>query len=349
MKKIILHFDMDAFFASVEQRNNKELRGKPIAVGHGMLTTCSYEARKFGVRSAMSFVEAKKLCPNLILVPVNMNSYKEVGSKIQNLIKSFTDKCEFTSIDEGYVDITEFIGKISIEQFIARFKNFIFKNINLTCSVGIGFNRISAKIASDLNKPNGYFIFRNNDDFLSFLYDKNISIIPGIGKKSIELLKYFGIITVQDLLKIEKDDLISKFGINRGEHLYNIIRGFDSNSISTDRKRQSIGHETTFNININDIPHLDNELKKLSIKLSKRLQHINLYAKTVTLKIRYSNFSTYTKAKTLDYATNSDKIIANEAIDIFHSLKDKQNVRLIGIHLTNFTSNSIIQMKLENF
>ena len=180
MKKIYMHYDMDAFFASVEQRENIELRGIPIAVGHGIVTTASYEARKFGVKSAMPVAAAKKLCPHLKLVPVRKNYYGKVGREIQQLILKITDKCEFASIDEGYIEITEFVknrDKKYIERFVEGFRKHIYKNIRLTCSVGIGFSKVSAKIASDINKPKSYFIFQNREHFLSYIMDKILSII----------------------------------------------------------------------------------------------------------------------------------------------------------------------------
>ena len=175
-EKIYLHYDMDAFFAAIEQRDNKELRGKPIAIGHGVVTTASYEARKYGVKSAMPTVQAKRLCPNLIVVSLRKGVYFEEGRRIQGLIKNVLKKSEFTSVDEGYIDITEFIRNknmkldkrdeiLKIKRFIKKFKKFIYDNSKLTCSVGIGFSKISAKIASDIDKPNGHFIFRNREQY----------------------------------------------------------------------------------------------------------------------------------------------------------------------------------------
>ena len=217
MKKIYMHYDMDAFFASVEQRENPALRGIPIAVGHGIVTTASYEARKFGVKSAMPVTTAKKLCPHLKLVPVRKSYYGKVGREIQQLILKITDKCEFTSIDEGYIEITDFIKGRDIkyiEKFAERFRKHIYRNIKLKCSVGIGFSKVSAKIASDINKPDNYFIFQNREHFLRYIMDKNLSIIPGIGKKTRELLGLFNIKTVSELYKIEKTELVKKFGEN---------------------------------------------------------------------------------------------------------------------------------------
>lgn len=348
-KKIYLHYDMDAFFASIEQRENPELKGIPIAVGHGVVTTASYEARVFGVKSAMSAIEAKRLCPNLKFVTIRKNYYGNVGKQIQNLILKITKKCEFTSIDEGYVDITDFIienDTKEIENFINRFKKYIYKNTKLTCSVGIGFNKVSAKIASDINKPSGYYIFYNREQFLEYIHDKELAIIPGIGKKTRELLALFNVKKVFDLYKIEKNELILKFGESRGEYLYNVIRGLQFSNIDNKRKRQSYGHEITFNQAINDVVKIDDELKKQAKKLSERLDKSKEYAKTITLKVRYSNFSTYTKSKTLNFATREWKKIYEASKENFETLKQKDDIRLIGIHLSSITKSSVVQLKL---
>lgn len=349
MDKVYLHYDMDAFFASVEQRDNPFLKGIPIAVGYGIITTASYEARKYGVKSAMSAIEAKKLCPNLKFVSVRKGYYSKVGKKIQKLILKITSQCEFTSIDEGYVDITDFINeRDDIEKFIKRFKKYIFKNTKLTCSVGIGFNKVSAKIASDINKPNGYFIFKNKNHFLDYIYDKELGIIPGIGKKTRELLKLYQIKTISDLYKIEKSVLADKFGEIRGEYLYNVIRGEHFSKIENIRKNQSYGHEVTFSQSMNDELELIDELKKQSLKLAIKLEEKKEYARTITLKIRYANFTTYTKSKTIKVATRDKNKIFQEAKESFDLLLKKDEVRLIGIHLSGITKSNIIQLTFDD-
>ncbi len=349
MDKIYMHYDMDAFFAAVEQRDNMALRGIPIAVGHGIITTASYEARKYGVKSAMPAVTAKKLCPHLKIVSVRKSYYSEVGKEIQNLIRKFTDKYEFTSIDEGYVDITEFIkDRNDIEKFVVRFKKYIYNNSGLTCSVGIGFSKISAKIASDVNKPDSYFVFRDREHFLEYIMDKKLSIIPGIGRKMREFLKMFSITSVSDLYKIEKKELIKKFGNSRGEYLYNVVRGQQYSEIDNNRKRQSYGHEVTFNQSMNDIYALEDELKEQSEKLSSRLQKYGEYTKTVTLKIRYSDFQTYSRPKTLKNSTDRAEEIFSAVKENFESLKKKDEVRLIGIHLSSITRSNIVQLTFDD-
>lgn len=352
MEKIYLHYDMDAFFAAVEQRDNPKLRGKAIAVGHGIITTASYEARKYGVKSAMSAIMAKKLCPHLIFVSVDKNKYSIVGKKIQRLVKKVFKKYEFMSIDEGYIDITEYIKNSeyenNIEKFINRFKKYIYKNVNLTCSVGIGFDKISAKIASDIDKPNGHFVFENREKFLDYIFDKKISIIPGIGKKTIEYLKLFNITKICDLYKVEKEKLVKYFGDNRGEYIYEVIRGKYTSEIDNSVKKQSYGHEITFNQSMNDIFEMEDELKKQAIKLSKRLKDKEEFAKTITLKIRYSNFTTYTKSKTINFSTNKWEEIYIVALNIYKKLEKKDEVRLIGIHVSSITKSKLVQLTFED-
>ena len=349
MKKIYMHYDMDAFFASVEQRENPELRGIPIAVGHGIVTTASYEARKFGVKSAMPVATAKKLCPHLKLVPVRKNYYGKVGREIQQLILKITDKCEFASIDEGYIEITEFVKNRDekyIERFVEGFRKHIYKNIRLTCSVGIGFSKVSAKIASDIDKPNGYFIFKDRDHFLDYIYDKELGIIPGIGKKTREVLKLFNIAKVFQLYEIGKNELVRRFGESKGEYLYNSIRGLHISEINTDRKRQSYGHEITFHQAENDILALHSELKRQSKRLSDRLIEKNEFAKTVTVKIKYSNFVTHTRSKTLKSATNNGDTIYEAALENLEFFEKKDEVRLIGVQLSTILKSDVVQLSL---
>ena len=358
-EKIYLHYDMDAFFAAIEQRDNKELRGKPIAIGHGVVTTASYEARKYGVKSAMPTVQAKRLCPGLIVVNIRKGVYFEEGRRIQGLITKVVKKYEFTSVDEGYIDITEFIlnknitfdkkEKISkIERFIKKFKKYIYDNSRLTCSVGIGFSKISAKIASDIDKPDGYFIFKDRNHFLDYIHNKNLGIIPGIGKKTRETLGLFNITKVFQLYEIEKNELIRRFGVSKGEYLYNSVRGLHSSEINMDRKRQSYGHEITFHQEENDILTLHAELKKQVKKLCDKLTEKNEFAKTVTIKIRYSNFVTHTRSQTLKSATNNADDIYKVTLENLEFFEKKDEVRLIGVQLSSIMKSNVVQLSFSD-
>jgi len=358
-EKIYLHYDMDAFFASIEQRDNSELRGRPITIGYGVVTTASYEARKYGIRSAMPTIQAKRLCPNLIVVNLRKGVYFEEGRRIQKLIKKVLKKSEFTSVDEGYIDITEFIRNkdvelsrkeeiLKIERFIKRFKRYIYDNSRLTCSVGIGFSKISAKIASDIDKPDGYFIFKNRDHFLDYIYDKDLGIIPGIGKKTREMLELFNITKVFQLYEIERNELIRRFGESKGDYLYNSVRGLHISEINIDRKRQSYGHEITFHREENDILALHAELKRQSKRLSDKLIEKNEFAKTVTIKIRYSNFSTHTRSKTLKSATNNVNTIYQATLENLEFFEKKDEVRLIGVQLSSILKSNVVQLSFND-
>lgn len=354
--KIYLHYDMDAFFASIEQRDNPKLRGKAIAVGRGVVTTASYEARKFGIRSAMPMSNARKLCPHLKVVYPRKNVYFAEGKKIQDLIKKIIKIYEFTSVDEGYLDITQFIfaenqteiKKFSkIKRFIKKFKEYIYKNLNLTCSVGIGFSKVSAKIASDANKPNGFFIFKNKKHFINYIYDKNLEIIPGIGKKTREILKIsFEATKVSQLYEISKETLIKKFGASRGEYIYNIIRGKHFSKINVARQRKSYGYEITFSQNVDEIYELQEAMRAQVKKISQKLKEQKEFIKTVTVKIKYSDFTGHTRSKTFNNATNDEEVIYKISLENFNYFIKKDEVRLIGIYVSNIFKRRFIQLRL---
>ena len=348
MERIIMHYDMDAFFASIEIKKNPKLKNKPLVVGENIVTTASYEARKFGVHSAMKVSDAKLLCPKLMVIPVDKNEYIRTSKTIHNLILKITNKAEFIATDEGYIDLTGLVKEENLNSFATKFRKRIKEITGLTCSVGIGFNKVSAKIASDINKPNGYFIFWNREQFVEYLKDKELGIIPGIGKKTRETLKMFKVETGKDLHGFDKFDLINKFGNVKGEFLYNVVRGLHFSEINNARKRQSYGREVTFNHSINDVLELEDELRKQSKILSEKLKEKKEFIKTVTLKIRYSNFVTHTKAKRLKNATNDYKQIADMAIESFRSLEKKNEVRLIGVQLSSITKTNIVQLTFDD-
>jgi DNA polymerase-4 len=348
MKRCILHYDMDAFYASIEQRDNPKLKGKAIAVGRGVITTASYEARKYGVRSAMPSATAKKLCPELILLPVRIDYYRELGRKIQKLIRMLTYKCEFVSSDEGYVDITEYVKKYTPEDFVEKFKNSIYKHTKLTCSVGIGYNKLSAKLASDANKPDGHFIISSNEEFHNYVKDKSVGIIPGIGRKSLEPLNNMGIITVNDIFNLTKNNLVDMFGTNKGVRIFELVRGIDHSEIDYISERQSYGQEETFSRTIDDIATIHDTLLLQSNKLAEKLKLDNSYIKTVTLKARYSDFSTITRSKTLNEYTRNTDVIYTTACTLLSDLFRKNSFRLIGIHLSNISKKNYVQLSFKD-
>ncbi|MGL4403726.1 MAG: Y-family DNA polymerase, partial [Fusobacteriaceae bacterium] len=233
ISRLILHYDMDSFFASVEERENPKLKGKPFVVGGGVICTASYEARKYGVRSAQPVFEAKKLCPGLIVVPVNMDLYEEVSSLIHSLVLKITHRVEFIAKDEGYIDLTGIIKneEEAKKKFGMKFQKRIKEITGLTCSIGIGYNKLTAKIASDINKPAGIYIFNNEDEFSSYIGKKPIRIIPGVGKKFCHDLLSEGITNVEDVRGISYLELNRKYGNSRADMLYYYSRGIDDSAV----------------------------------------------------------------------------------------------------------------------
>ena len=347
-EKTILHYDMDSFYASVEIRDNPSLKGKPIVVGNSIITTASYEARKFGVRSAMPVMEARKLCHHLLVIPVSMGKYMEVSRKIKNLVARLTEKVEFIASDEGYVDITELVKRYpSKEYFARRFQKGIYKNTGLTCSVGIGYNKLSAKIASDAKKPGGYYIFNNSQEFVEYISGKNIKIIPGVGKKFQELLGERNILMVRDVHNYSLYELISYFGKSRGEFLYCSAMGEDNRQVDYKRKIHSVGNENTFRYPLESEVEIKRELESVFHKTHERLVGKDLLCKTVTLKVRFENRKTITRSKTLENLADSREILKNTLENINESVDYSMRVKLLGVSFGNLVQKSIRQLSFS--
>lgn len=345
MNKVILHYDMDAFFASVEIRDNPKLKNIPIVVGSSIVTTASYEARKFGIHSAMSVFEAKKLCPNLVTVPVNKEKYKKISTFIHSLVLKITNKIEFISLDEGYIDITDHIkSPETLNYFAKKFRERIKFHTGLTCSVGIGFNKLSAKIASDINKPNGQYIFYSPYEFIEYIKEKNIKIIPGVGKKFVFLLNKKNIFKVQDAFNYSLYDLISYFGKSRGELLYLSIRGIDHSPIDYKHSFSSIGNENTYKFPIESSEVITKEIKDIFHYTYKRILKKNIVIKTVHIKIKFVNGETLTRSKTLFVPTDDNIILLQTIETLLESISLKQPVKLLGISFSNLIKKSVRQL-----
>jgi DNA polymerase IV len=347
MEKVILHVDMDAFFASVEQLDNKKLRGKPVIVGgvseRGVVSTCSYEARKYGVHSAMPIFIAQKLCPNGIYLRTRMFRYKEVSGQIFNILRDVTEIIEPLSIDEAYLDITNsnFDNGMEAAKYI---KNRVFKEIGLTISVGISYNKFLAKLASDWNKPNGIKIITKNM-IPEILLPLPISKIHGLGKKSVEKLNNIGIFLVKDLYEMPKNFYIEYLG-KYGLEIYDRIRGIDNREVKIERDRKSYGRERTLKSDTNEKEELLMYLENFSREISKSLLRDNVEGKTITVKYKTSDFQSHTRSKTLNYYTNNFKDIYNTCREILENEEITQGIRLIGISISSFKENTIEQLKL---
>lgn len=350
MEKVILHYDMDCFYASIEMRDNKKYIGKPMVVAGGVVTTANYPARKFGIHSAMPTSEAKKLCQRLIVVPVDKDKYIEESHIIQNLVSKITHKVEFIALDEGYIDITDIIKKFSSkEAFGNLFRKRIKEVTGLTCSVGIGINKLTAKIASDINKPGGQFIFNSENDFVEFIKDQNIRKLPGVGSKFEKILKKEGIEKVSDVFKFSLKELTSKYGTSRGELLFTYSRGIDHREIEFNRPTHSIGNENTFRIPLDSDVEINREIDDLFQWTYKRLIKNDFLTKTVSIKVRFEDRETITRSKTRFIPTDDEEILKSSVDELISSVNFYKKVKLLGVSFGNLISKSHRQLTFKEF
>ncbi|MEH6406936.1 MAG: DNA polymerase IV [Leeuwenhoekiella sp.] len=337
----IIHIDMDAFYASVEQLDNPQLMGQPIAVGggsqRGVVSAASYEARKFGVRSAMAGALARKLCPQLIFVKTRFDRYREISSQIREIFLEYTDLVEPLSLDEAYLDVTENKkGNPSATLIAKEIRNRIKEKTGLNASAGISINKFIAKVASDINKPNGQKTV-NPEEVISFLEDLEIRKFYGVGKVTAEKMYQLGVFTGKDLKDKELDFLKKNFG-KSGSHYYNVVRGIHNSPVKPDRIRKSLGAERTFNENISSEIFMIERLENIAEEIEKRLIKSPVAGKTITLKIKYSDFTLKTRSKTLNYFVRDKSIILETAKELLFQEKMQNSVRLLGITLANLNT-----------
>ena len=332
---------MDAFYASVEQMDNPNLKGKPLAVGgseiRGVVSAASYEARKFGVRSAISGIQAKKLCPDLIFVPPRFDRYKEISKQIRKIFLDYTDLVEPLSLDEAYLDVTENKkGNPSATLIAQEIRKRIFEEVGLTASAGISANKFVAKIASDYNKPNGQKTV-NPDEIEPFLEKLDVKKFYGVGKVTAEKMYQLGIFTGYDLKQKSVEYLENHFG-NSGLHYFQIVRGIHNSAVKPNRKIKSVGAERTFGENLSSEIFMEERLQSIAKELEKRLQKSKISGKTITLKIKYSDFTLQTRSKTLPYFVSDKNIILDVAKDLLYQERLKNSVRLLGISVHNLNN-----------
>lgn len=350
----IIHIDMDAFYASVEQLDNPELRGKPIAVGgsenRGVVAAASYEARKFGVRSALSGVMAKKNCPGLIFVPPRFERYKEISNQIHTIFKEYTDLVEPLSLDEAYLDVTQNKkGNPSASQLAEEIRLRIFTEVGLTASAGISINKFVAKIASDYNKPNGQKTV-NPEEVIGFLEDLPIRKFYGVGKVTTEKMYQLGIFTGVEL-KSKSLEFLEKYFGKSGGFYYNVVRGIHNSEVKSNRITKSVAAEHTFDVNLSSEVFMMEKLEIIANILDKRLKKHNISGKTVTLKIKYSDFTQQTRSKTLPYFISDKGLILETVKELLYQERMKDSVRLLGISLNNLNTEIkkavIVQLKFD--
>lgn len=350
----IIHIDMDAFYASVEQLDHPELKGKPIAVGgsevRGVVSAASYEARKFGVKSAMSGVQAARLCPELIFVRPRFDRYKEISKQIRAVFLEYTDLVEPLSLDEAYLDVTENKkGNPSATLIAEEIRQKIFDKTGLTASAGISVNKFVAKIASDYNKPNGQKTV-NPDEVEAFIEVLDVKKFYGIGKVTAEKMYQLGIYTGLDLKSKSLEYLEHHFG-NSGQSFYNLSRGISYSQVKPNRQMKSIGAERTFNENLSSEIYMEERLENIASEIERRIKKYKISGKTITLKIKYSDFTQQTRSKTLPYFIADKSLILETAKELLYQDRLKDSVRLLGISLNNLNTsqkkNVVVQLKFE--
>ena len=346
----IIHVDMDAFYASVEQLDNPELRGKPIAVGgssqRGVVAAASYEARKFGVRSAMSSVLAKRNCPELIFVKARFDRYKEISQKIRAVFYEYTDLVEPLSLDEAYLDVTtNKKGNPSATLIAKEIRNRIFEETGLNASAGISINKFIAKVASDVNKPNGQKTV-NPEEVIQFLEDLDIRKFYGVGKVTAEKMYKLGIFTGKDLKTKPIEFLEQHFG-KSGSYYYHVVRGVHKSEVKPHRIPKSVGAERTFNENLSSEIFMLERLEQIANELERRLKKSDIAGKTITLKIKYSDFTLNTRSKTLPYYIADKGLILETAKELLYQEEMQNSVRLLGISLANLNTDKKEKPKPE--
>lgn len=355
----IIHIDMDAFFASVEQRDFPEFQGKPIVVGgspegRGVVAAASYESRKFGIRSAMSSRKAIQLCPDLIFVKPRFEQYKRVSMQIRQIFKRYTDLIEPLSLDEAYLDVTvDKKGIGSAIQIAQEIRKAIKQELNLTASAGVSVNKFLAKVASDINKPDG-MKFIGPHQIEEFMEVLPIEKFYGVGKVTSEKMKTIGILTGADLKNFSRQQLKHYFG-KQGNFFYNIVRGIDDRPVQPDRVIKSLGAEDTFPVDLNAKIEMEEELRKITQKLILRLKKHPLKGKTVTVKIRFSDFSLITRSKTFSTGLDSFEQVFPVVLGLLHhslfptSDISQKKVRLLGVSLSNFSKKESQSRQLSFF
>jgi nucleotidyltransferase/DNA polymerase involved in DNA repair len=344
--RIILHVDMDAFYASVEQRDDPNLKGRPVIVGadpkegrgRGVVAACSYEARKFGVRSALPISQAWKLCPQGAFVPVRMDRYVEVSKQVMEVLHRFTNLVEPLSIDEAFLDVSGSTALFGAPEQIARaIKKQISEATGLCASVGVAPNKFVAKIASDLKKPDGLVIVKQ-DEVEEFLQHLPISKLWGVGPKTEERLHQMGIRTIGALRANPQ-----------GDHLHELAYGRDNRPVVPDWEARSISNETTFEEDTKDREILLRTIRRLSESVGRRLRVEDLRARRVTLKFRYEGFETHTRQMTLERPTQSDDEIVRSAVSLFEQFPLDRKVRLLGVGSSDLTRSADVPSQLGLF
>jgi Nucleotidyltransferase/DNA polymerase involved in DNA repair len=355
-ERITLHLDMDSFYSSVEVRERPELKGLPVVVGsepkggsgRGVVSTCSYEARRFGIHSGMPISKAYRLCPDAVYLPVNMKLYKDASEKIMDVIRIFADRFQQVSVDEAYIDIGDSMSDYESATLLAeKVKSEVNRLQGLTCSIGVAPNKVIAKIASDFNKPDGLTVVRPGEVH-DFLFPLHVSKIPGIGKKTQPILQEIGIETVGQLASCDVQLLVARFG-KFGVVMHQLANGIDMREVKEREEVKSISTEDTFDEDISDPGEIERSLTGLSEKVYTSLIKKRFRFRTVTLKVRFEDFRTYTRAKTLHAATTDKEAIRKTSLGLMEEFLGKGRFRLLGVGVTKLEKLDERQTYLSDF
>ena len=344
----IVHIDMDMFFAAVEIRDNPELADKPLIIGslpheRGVVSTCSYEAREYGVRSAMSIKEAYRRCPHGIYMHPNGHKYVEASRQIHKIWDDYTDLAEYISLDEGFLDVTGTAYLFGGAENIGReIKRRVKNETGLSCSVGVGYSMMSAKLASEEKKPAGFFQILTPEALRELIIDRNVRIIYGVGPQTAAELNKIGIQTVRNIYN--NRDAVARVLGNQGKHIIDLADGIDNRVVCTPAKSQSLGKEITFQQDITDREYLKDVLRLIARELSFQIRLDGTFAKTVTLKVTFKDMKKITRSKT-DDATNKNDVIYNTAAALLDKV-ERRPIRLVGISLSGFTDGEVKQLTL---
>ncbi len=355
--RVIIHIDLDAFFASVEMREHPEIAHDPVVIGadpksgngRGVVATCNYKAREFGICSAMPISTAYKRCPNAVFLPVNMLLYKRVSERIMTILQSFADEFEQVSIDEAFLDVSvQCLEMDTAAQLAKKIKNAIWHSEMLTCSIGIAPNKTVAKIASEQQKPDGITVVKHSD-VKNFLFPLPIRRLPGIGPKTEERLLTFGIMTIDQLAKVPEHYLVTEFGV-WGTRLHYLANGVDDSLVQANQGLKSVSRFHTFERDLGDTKEVEQKLDLLCEKAHKEILHNNLKTRTVGIKIRFEDFETHTKERSRKYAYKNCaeiKQVIHELIQGF--TKSKKKIRLIGVCFANLENADTGQRRVDEF
>ncbi len=354
--RIILHVDMDSFYSSVEVRENPSLRGLPVVVGsdpmsgngRGVVSTCSYEAREFGLHSGMAISKAYELCPDAVYLKVNKSLYKEVSGKIMPILRKHCTGFEQVSVDEAYLDVTDMVKSFDeASELGLKIKEEVRAREGITCSIGIAPCMSVAKIASDIDKPDGITVVRPGD-VQEFLYRFNASRLPGIGKKSSQVLESMGIVTVKQLAQTNVQVLIGKFG-KAGLMMHQMANGIDPRKVVDRGEVQSISKEDTFDVDTGDMEFIERVIAGLAEDVHRSLLKKRLLFRSVTIKVRFSDFTTYTRVKSLGANSSELGHIIRTARGLLHEFEGRGKFRLVGVGVSRLIRIDECQTRITDF